>query len=506
MKKDEPFNSHNEGIRIVKIAAFCFAIVSWFATAQGLQEYVFNGQYWQACMISFGIQSILFVFNLKLPEYFAQIGKRVPNNLRKYRKYHLGKKRGTFKDTFKWTRLQKIIAFFYVLILLASSFFSFVYMTNLVYKNTRYIDANIVLDRNYRMYLNKVDVYTNEFIKVSQLIINKKLSDLQSLIKDSNVQSERKSKSELQNELIEKEKELNDKIVAQENAQYIFDTAKEIYETPMDVRWRDLSTYNSERMAYETERGKLNAAKEATSVAKLELDKAQLALDNYKPTLNTVVHDLLVATLNFQSNSDELKSLMTQLNDIVLETNESEITAETFAQIVVHTKELSISIDNYHLLNMIQSKEGDNNDIADFKTQMISNEIIVPAPSSESFLEDKEQWETQWKKRFLLLENIIKSVPNYSESTTSAIDNIGEIVDIQSLKEFKAQEISDKIDIIVRTNLANINALERAIKLLVSDFSILAWFSFGIAIFFDISSLLAGLFVYLTPVVRIKKN
>lgn len=506
MKKNESFNSHNEGIRIVKIAAFCFAIVSWFATAQGLQEYVFNGQYWQACMISFGIQSILFVFNLKLPEYFAQIGRRIPNNLRKHRKYHLGKKRGTFKDTFKWTYLQKIIAFFYGLILVASSFFSFVYMTNLVYQNTRYMDANIVLDRNYRMYLNKVDVYTNEFIKVSQLTINKKLSDLQNLIKDSNAQSERKSKSELQNELIEKEKEFNDKTAAQENAQDVFDTAKEIYETPMNVRWRDLDVYEQERRAYNTAREDLQTAKEATSAAKSEVDKAKLALDNYKPTLNTVVHDLLVKTLNFESSSDELKSLMTELNDIVLETNESEIAAETFAQVVVHTKELSIAIDNYHLLSMIQSKEGANNDIADFKAQMISNEIIVPVPSSENFLEDKKQWETQWKKRFLLLENIIKSVPNYSESTTSEIDNINEIVDIQSLKEFKAQEISDKIDVIVRTNLANINALERAIKLLFSDFPVLAWFSFGMAIFFDISSLLAGLFIYLTPVVRIKKN
>ena len=45
--------------------------------------------------------------------------------------------------------------------------------------------------------------------------------------------------------------------------------------------------------------------------AKSELDKAQLKLDNYKPTLNTTVHDLLVETLNLEPNIDTLKSLMT---------------------------------------------------------------------------------------------------------------------------------------------------------------------------------------------------
>lgn len=236
------------------------------------------------------------------------------------------------------------------------------------------------------------------------------------------------------------------------------------------------------------------------------MDKAQLKLDNYKPTLNTTVHDLLVETLNLEPNIDTLKSLMTDLNDMVIEIGENGTTTEIFAQIIVNTKELSMAIDNYRVLRMVQSKDGGNNDITDFKAQMLSDMIVVPVPSSESFLEDKNQWETKWKNRFVLLENAIKSVPKYSESATSDIDDISKIVDIQSLNEFNAQEAADKIDVIVRGNLANINALERAVKLLFSDFPALAWFSLGIALFFDVSSLLAGLFIYLTPYVRIKKG
>ena len=52
--------------QVLTVAAFCFAIVSWMATARGLQAYVFSGGA-EATLISFGVQSILFVFNLRLP-------------------------------------------------------------------------------------------------------------------------------------------------------------------------------------------------------------------------------------------------------------------------------------------------------------------------------------------------------------------------------------------------------------------------------------------------------
>lgn len=66
------------------------------------------------------------------------------------------------------------------------------------------------------------------------------------------------------------------------------------------------------------------------------------------------------------------------------------------------------------------------------------------------------------------------------------------------LKEFDIQKIARKIDRITRSNLSNINALERAVGLLFSDFPFLAWFSLLFALFLDFASLLAGLFIYST--------
>lgn len=134
-----PKTRNANGITIVKVAAFTFAIVSWNATADGLSTYIFTESQWMATLISFGIQSILFVLNLKLPFYYHKIGKNCPN--REKRKYHWGNKKGQEKKTYKSTSFQRAIILFYVMLLSSSSFFSFVY----IYVITSFININLVM-------------------------------------------------------------------------------------------------------------------------------------------------------------------------------------------------------------------------------------------------------------------------------------------------------------------------------------------------------------------------
>lgn len=111
--------------QVLTVAAFCFAIVSWMATARGLQAYVFSGGA-EATLISFGVQSILFVFNLRLPFLIEKIGESTPKEERKVNR----------KGKYKYTFAQIIAIVFYALVLITSSFFSFVYIGNeLVYKH-----------------------------------------------------------------------------------------------------------------------------------------------------------------------------------------------------------------------------------------------------------------------------------------------------------------------------------------------------------------------------------
>lgn len=487
----------------MKVAAFCFAIISWIATAQGLYEYVFLDYYWQALMISFGVQSILFVFNLKLPEYFQLIGKRIPDSMREKRKYHFGKRKGALKKNFKWSVGQKIIAVFYIIVLFSSSFFSFVYIANLVYKDTQYIDANIVLDSAYQKYLSDTDEYVNEFIKITQIIISRKTSELQQMVTD-----DVDNKSQLDEELMEAQEIYDDKSAEENSVAKKLESAKNTYETPMNIRWRNKETYDREYKNYLDAIKELEEAEKETKSAFRALEKAKNDVQNYKPTIKATVHGLLTEILKEFPDPLILNKFMADLIEMVVLTDANDT---TFSEIVTKTQELEIAINSYSILREIQSTDAkDSEDITGsidyLKKTILKDAIIVPVPSSEEFDVQETEWETSWKERYTLLQRIIKSIPNYSKDVVDGINEINSIVNTHLLNEYDKQKITNHIDKIIRSNLAKINALERAFELLFSDFPFLAWFSLVFAIFLDVASLLAGLFVYYTPVSKKNKN
>lgn len=481
-------------IRIVKVAAFCFALVSWLATGQGLYEYVFRDNYVQAILISFGIQAILFVLNLRLPAYFNKIGELTPADQREHRIYHSGAKKGQPKSTFKWNFWQRLIAFFYVLVLLSSSFFSFVYITNFVYADTKYIDANVALNRRYRTYLNDVDKYINELTKSTLIVIGERTSELQEMIPNDSTNGSVPSEDDLRAKIAEAEKDYKDKDAAVSIAQAKHDFEKDKYEKPMSDWWRSPEIHEKEHQDYLEATEELQRAMQERNDAEMALKNAQQALQNYEPPVNTTIHDLLVEVLKPTPDLAVLNSLVSKINDRIVQSDESGI--KDFAAVVTKTQELTIAINNYSLLREIQSAAGSNS-VEKLKDSLLNENIVVPVPTSTNFESQRYIWESGWKERFSALELIVNSVPNYSQSSVSGIDGIDKIINLKQLSKFDALKISNKIDKIVRSNLADINALERACGLLVSGFPFLAWFSLLFALFLDTVSLLAGLFVYL---------
>lgn len=210
--------SDEKGIRIISVAAFAFAIVSWKATAEGLDAYVFDHG-WQSALISFAIQSILFVFNLKLPFYISHIGEIAEE--RKRRKCHFGDNKGNEKKTYKLTGLQRVIIVFYAVILASSSFFSFVYICNdVVYKHqSGYVDDNAILFSQYREILNDTDDYIRENKKAMQILASIHLGELQ---------------QEYPTENNEDGKSLQDLESSRKLAEELFDSAEEEYQNAKD--------------------------------------------------------------------------------------------------------------------------------------------------------------------------------------------------------------------------------------------------------------------------------
>lgn len=484
-KKD----SNKNGIKIIKIAAFCFALISWLATAQGLNKFIFREYYWQAVLISFGIQAILFVFNLKLPEYFKTIGEVVPKEQRKKRRFIL-------KDTYKWVPVQKVIVFFYIITIFASSFFSFVYMTNFIYEDTRYLDANIALERNFRENITATEQYVEEDIKLHILMISDLLSELIDLNDSASTGgAERKTKEELKEALQQAEETYNSKKTTVNNLE---DFVKDCQRAVDDLIGNQFEKYNEYKEAsanLKDAREELNDAKDELTVAENNKTAAENALQNYKRPTNIIVYAMLTETLSpSQQLGANLKQDMTELINEVVNVGKNGEIPEKYRDIVTNIQQLSIIIDQYSLLNEIQENNTDKDDsLKTLKNVLINESVVIPEAKSPDLESEKELWENTWRERYRSLGTIVASLPEYTVNSNES--NYSDVVNIDLLKNFNRNERAREIDDIARTNLYNINALERAWKLLFSDYSWLAWFSFILAVFFDISSLLVGLFI-----------
>ncbi len=195
-----------------------------------------------------------------------------------------------------------------------------------------------------------------------------------------------------------------------------------------------------------------------------------------------------------------MNSLSDGLNEMVVKVDENGQVIEEFADTVTKTQELAIAIKNYSELCTIQLGSNDSTKISCLevlKDEILKDEIIIPEYMSNEYNEQIENWELIWKERFLSLEKIIESIPDYSKDSVSGIDGINQVVNIELLNSYEKENYLEEMDKVARSNLFHINPLERACGLLNGEFPFLARFSFFMALFLDVASLLAGLFIYL---------
>lgn len=259
-----------ESIKIISVAAFCFSIVSCITTATGLGEFVFtDSQAWQAGLISFSIQSMLFIFNLRLPEYCSIICKNIQNSKK-------------IIDGLKRIFVKSLFLLLYGSVLVSSSLFSFVYIFDSSYLNRdiSYIDADIKLTNEYNKALKETKEYIDEYLKVSEISMGAKLSELQSMLPDTDPNT----KSE--DELKEEERQANEnylKIVTErENKE------EEIQSYDDIIAAYPASIYGIPDIVKEAREKKIIATQELSELKKLEteakitLESTHIAVENYK--------------------------------------------------------------------------------------------------------------------------------------------------------------------------------------------------------------------------------
>ncbi len=488
------------GIAIIRVAAFAFAIVSWKATANGLSEYVFGGG-WQPALISFAIQAILFVFNLKLPFYFNRIGENSPN--RKKRRYFWGQKRGKEKDTYKTTVFQKVIVVFYIVVLFSSSFFSFIYICNyVVYEHqSGYVDDNTILNSSYREILNDTNEYIVENIKAMQILASKSLGNLQNDFFVVNTSNDNAISKEELEDLVSEAQDTYD--IAKEQYEAAkqnvdaFETEKNSYANSReDTNWHDRQDewekkYEVAKKEWENAIAKEEEKSDIYETARRELTEAKNVLKNYKDSQETVIAEFLLEMLRPTPNPDVLEEYISKMNKMIVELETDVNILDDYSELVERTQTLIQIVKNYISLVRSQSS-GDINIEYLLKNKM--DDVVIPDPKSKSFNKEYSSWSAIWNSKINSLENLIQNLPKFSENMSQELKDT--VVNTEFLEKYNGNDKIKILDELRRSKISDINVIEKVSFLLLGKYKFTAWFSLGLAIFFDVSSLLAGLFIY----------
>lgn len=461
--------SQIQGIQIIKIAAFCFAIISWVATATGLKNYVFD-QYWQALLISFAIQSILFVFNLKLPFYFKKV------------------KRKSFSS---WL-VRFFTVLFYISLLFTSSWFSYVYISNTIYHKTAYIDANIELDSNYRKYLHSTEEYIDAYVSyLEENSISLNLAELKSEL-ESYVDTSEKSLADLKYELERAKLELEAVEKELVNLTLQQETAEQIYMEPMTERWRSKTVREQEKLDFTNAMNMVTDKQTDIIEAKQKVLDVESIINNYKEPHEDIIRKFMMEVAKGEPDVAVLNQYVIELHEQVIDNKDIPEDSGAYISIINSSQSLLETIGKYTNLRLIKS-----NEISRYIKELTANQTSIPDPDAKNGDILIEKWNNHWKNNYSKLERSIKALPIF-QSVSSEVSEPSSV-----LIEYNAESISDSMDVLQRNYLAGINQMERAKNLLFGRFNFLAVVSLLFALFLDVSSLLAGLFIY---IINLKKS
>lgn len=187
---------------------------------------------------------------------------------------------------------------------------------------------------------------------------------------------------------------------------------------------------------------------------------------------------------------DTLNTYITNLNTDILDKETFNKTTDDYTKLVEYTQELSILISDYtKLQNYLHDSDGIES-LADHSVN-----IAVPDPKEKNYSQKYAKWKNSWNNNLSKLNNIIQNLPTISNSEKERLYN-NSAIDNDFFETYIPTQKSEEITALKRNKFSDINVIEKALNLLTGKYRMIAWFSLVLAIFFDLSSLLAGLFLY----------
>lgn len=150
--------------QLLQFAVVCLAIASFFTTAQGMHQYIFDNPT-IAYVTSGAIQGILLALSMNLPKFMKRIW---------------GENNGFLKGVGKLL-IEVVLLLLTAVSLFCSSWFSYVYIAETVHKGSWNTDSRLLVQQTYRSELYSTNDYAKAYRAYLETELGQKILNLQTL-------------------------------------------------------------------------------------------------------------------------------------------------------------------------------------------------------------------------------------------------------------------------------------------------------------------------------------
>ncbi|MDD6572796.1 MAG: hypothetical protein PUF12_10475 [Thermoflexaceae bacterium] len=509
-------NSMSGAINLLRICTILLAGVSFWATAQGMMDYVFQEQ-WQAYAASLAVQGMLLGLNFYLPMFVE-------------------KTKGKIKIIF--------LIILTCIVLFCSSWFSYVFIVGKVYSQSWETESQLLVEQNYRTELYNGTDYTKTYEKVLKERLESEMLEIfltvDSISDKQGEQSDAQINWQKEREIYTAEgfaaKEyMNNVIYAMEDA-----TNKEASLDKMDIAEKEIV---QKRKNIETAIENLNKQLEELNVglqnALNRWESAQSARNNatdeesikslnwaveswtetYKSISNNI-KELEAKKSDFETALERLQVYQDQIDSIKGKTDNSinlslqKIQEEILSESPDVEKMSELAIEVFNSLKNTANVSKDNgssymqllNKMSNFIEKL--NDYKILKESAKSFdesierlreesnetLAENDAWRITWKEKIDKLKSLISGLPLYDENDNEILNQYNRTKSVQIL------------DDVIRTYITEHNAAQQGLIYLMSPYNELAIFTIILALFLDVAAFVTGMLIYVVNKEQGKNN
>lgn len=512
MKHKQAEKARAGGIYIMRIATVLLAVVSWWSTAQGMKNYVFEEK-WQANLASLAVQGILLSLNFYLPSFWQDL-------------------RSNWK--------KGIVAALCAVALFCSSWFSYVFIASKAYNQAWDMESQLLVQSTYRTELYDAMDYAEEYQQVLLDELEEQISDL--YLKEQMMAKDEDSDASALDLSDDREKYVND---ADFKARQVMGVALNALEAVLapDAAVSDLeqaqTTISAQRTLVEEHLGDLDVQIAQTNAdftvknqqvkdLKTQLDAAEAAgadaINDLRSAWSTAQSKLsaladksseqqgeqadyqrarerlaFYASLLDQASGTGGNQFLASISEIQRELLQGQVdTSNVEEQAISIFRQLqdneSLAMTDagvyQEMLNEMNSFIRNTQDHSTLKTvaeeldKLAAEMRETPVTAQDGASQDETSvWKDLWSERLETLKLTIGGLPAYTEGTS------------RSLAGYSRTASMDALDRMLQRYISNHNAADQAIIYLASPYRGMAVFSLLLAFFLDIAAFITGFII-----------